>query len=150
MYRSSVLTATVAAIAAACLATSADATFRPRPATLYERLGGLPAIRAVVDDFVGNVAADRRINGFFANTNIPRLKRLLVEQICAGTGGPCTYTGRDMRTAHRGMGVRNRDFDALVQNLAKSLNKFKVPAREQRELVAILAPMRRDIVQRRG
>ena len=67
--------------------------------SLYDRLGGLGAITAVVDDFVGNVAADNRINKFFAKTDIPRLKRLLVEQICAGTGGPCTYTGRDMRSS---------------------------------------------------
>ena len=62
--------------------------------SLYERLGGQGAIVAVVDDFVGNVAADNRINKFFGKTDIPRLKRLLVEQICAGTGGPCTYTGQ--------------------------------------------------------
>ena len=117
--------------------------------SLYQRLGGKPAITAVVDDFVGNVANDKRINGFFANTDIPRLKRLLVEQICAGSGGPCKYTGRDMKTAHRGMGVRNADFNALVEDLGKSLAKFKVPAREQRELVALLAPMRRDIVEKR-
>ena len=65
--------------------------------SLYERLGGIDAIRAVVDDFVGNVAADRRINKFFANTDIPRLKRNLVDQICQSTGGPCTYGGRGMR-----------------------------------------------------
>ena len=101
---------------------------------------------AVVDDFVANVAADKRINKFFANANIGRLKARLVEQICQGTGGPCIYTGADMRTAHRGMGIRDRDFNALVEDLAKSLKKFKVPAKEQKELVAILGPMRRDIV----
>lgn len=130
-----------------CLGTTAALAHTPKP-SLYQRLGGKPAIRAVVDDFVGNVAKDKRINGFFANADIPRLKRRLVEQICAGSGGPCTYTGRDMKTAHRGMGVKNRDFDALVQDLGKSLDKFKVPAREQKELVAILAPMRKDIVER--
>lgn len=125
------------------------ATFPAKPKSLYDRLGGKPAISAVVEDFVGNVAKDKRINGFFANADIPRLKRLLVEQICAGSGGPCTYTGRDMKSSHRGMGVADRHFDALVQDLGKSLNKFKVPAREQKELVAILAPMRKDIVTRR-
>jgi hemoglobin len=116
--------------------------------TLYERLGGRPAITAVVDDFVKIVAADRRINGFFANANIPRLKARLVEQICQGTGGPCTYTGGDMRSVHAGMGIQSKHFDALVQDIGKTLNKFKVPAREQKELVAILAPMKRDIVTR--
>ena len=116
--------------------------------SLYTRLGGKPAIRAVVDDFVGNVAADDRINKFFAKANIPRLKRLLVEQICQGSGGPCHYSGRSMRAAHRGLGIGNGDFNALVEDLGKSLNKFGVPAREQKELVAILAPMKRDIVTR--
>jgi hemoglobin len=117
-------------------------------ASLYQRLGGYPAIKAVVDDFVGNVAADRRINRFFANTDIPRLKRNLVDQICAGTGGSCVYTGRDMKSAHAGMGVRGKDFGALVQDLQKTLRKFKVPKKEQGELLAILGPMKSDIVTR--
>ncbi|MGQ0652520.1 MAG: group I truncated hemoglobin [Betaproteobacteria bacterium] len=117
--------------------------------SLYERLGGQKAIVAVVDDFVGNVAADGRINGFFARTDIPRLKRLLVEQICAGTGGPCTYTGRDMKTTHAGMGIAPVHFNALVEDLVKTLNKFNVPQKEQKELLAILGPMQQDIVERR-
>ena len=116
--------------------------------SLYERLGGKPAITAVVDDFVSNVAADNRINGFFAKTDIPRLKQLLVEQICAGSGGPCTYTGRDMRTAHTGMGVSDAHFSALVEDLVKTLDKFKVPQREKDELLAVLGPMKTDIVMR--
>ncbi|HCK82496.1 MAG TPA: group 1 truncated hemoglobin [Candidatus Competibacter sp.] len=116
--------------------------------TLYERLGGQPAIDAVVDDFVANVAADKRINKFFANSNIPRLKRLLGEQICAGTGGPCTYTGRDMKTTHAGMGVTEKHFNALVEDLVMSLDKHKVPQKEQQELLGVLGPMKPDIVTR--
>ena len=119
-----------------------------RGASLYERLGGKAAITAVVDDFVGNVASDNRINGFFAKTDIARLKRLLVEQICAGSGGPCTYTGRDMKTAHMGMGVADAHFAALVEDLVKSLDKFKVPEREKNELLGVLGPMKTDIVMR--
>jgi hemoglobin len=126
----------------------AHATFYQR--TLYDRLGGRAAITAVVNDFVGNVARDKRINGFFANTDITRLKRLLVQQICAGSGGPCVYEGRSMREAHRGLNVRNQDFDALVQDLVISLNKFGVKPREQRELLALLGPMRKDVVQARA
>ncbi|HKW80234.1 MAG TPA: group 1 truncated hemoglobin [Casimicrobiaceae bacterium] len=114
--------------------------------SLYERLGGKDAIVAVVDDFVGNVAADNRINHFFAKTDIPRLKKNLVDQICQATGGPCVYTGRDMVTAHSGMGVSNADFDALVGDLVKTLDKFKVPEKEKGELLAILGPMRPQIV----
>ncbi|HNK79075.1 MAG TPA: group 1 truncated hemoglobin, partial [Nitrospira sp.] len=82
--------------------------------SLYDRLGGKTAITAVVDDFVGRVAGDARINGKFANANIPRLKSMLVDQICQASGGPCTYTGRDMKSTHAGMGVSSSDFDALV------------------------------------
>src|SRR5690242_19943937 len=87
------------------LSVAAAGSASAQQASLYQRLGGYPAIQAVVDDFVGNVAADRRINRFFANADIPRLKRNLVDQICAGTGGWCVYTGRDMKTVHAGMGL---------------------------------------------
>jgi hemoglobin len=114
--------------------------------SLYDRLGGKDAITAVVDDFVGNVAADKRINGFFAKANIPHLKLELVNQICSATGGPCTYTGKDMRTAHKGMGITDADFNALVEDLQKTLNKFNVPAKEQGELLGILGPLKPQIV----
>lgn len=131
----------------ASAATLAHATFYHQQKPLYQRLGGKPAITAVVNDFVGNVARDHRINKFFARTDISRLKRLLVQQICAGSGGPCQYEGRSMREAHRGLGVRNQDFDALVEDLVTSLNKFNVPPREQQELLGLLGPMRKDVVQ---
>jgi hemoglobin len=121
---------------------------KPMTKSLYERLGGQPAITAVVEDFVGNVAADARINGFFAKTDIQRLKTLLVEQICAGTGGPCKYTGRTMRDAHAGMGVGDTHFAALVEDLVKTLDKLGVPAGEKNELLGILGPMKADIVGR--
>ena len=137
-----------AALVAAVLAVSPASAQTMMHKSLYERLGGMDAIRAVVDDFVGNVAADKRINKFFANTDITRLKSNLVNQICQGTGGPCVYTGRSMKETHAGMGVRSSHFNALVGDLGKTLNKFKVPAHEQKELVAILAPMKKDIVTR--
>jgi hemoglobin len=118
----------------------------PPQKSLYDRLGGQPAVTAVVDDFVGNVAADNRINGFFARTDVARLKKNLVDQICHGTGGPCTYTGRDMATAHKGMNITDAQFNALVEDLQKSLNKFKVPAKEQGDLLAVLGPMKPQIV----
>ena len=114
--------------------------------SLYDSLGGKEAIVAVVDDFVANVAADKRINGQFANANIPRLKTRLVEQICVGTGGPCTYSGLDMKTAHAGMNISGAHFNALVEDLVTALDKFQVPEREKNELLAILGPMKADIV----
>lgn len=116
--------------------------------SLYDRLGGKPAITAVVDDFVARVAADNRINGKFANANIPRLKTMLVDQICQASGGPCTYTGRDMKSAHAGMGVSGGEFDALVGDLVATLTKFKVGEREKNELLGALGPMKKDIVEK--
>jgi hemoglobin len=115
--------------------------------SLYDRLGGKGAITAVVDDFVGNVAADKRINGFFAKADVPRLKGNLVDQICQATGGPCVYTGRDMMTAHKGMGISDGDFSALVEDLVKTLDKFNVPAKEKGELLNILGPLKPQIVR---
>jgi hemoglobin len=114
--------------------------------SLYERLGKKEAIVAVVDDFVARVAADSRINGKFVNANIPRLKQMLVDQVCEASGGPCKYTGRDMRATHAGMAITGAQFDALVGDLVATLNKFKVPAREQGELLSVLGPMKKDIV----
>ena len=93
----------VAALGVALLAGCATTEQKPMAAqekSLYERLGGKAAITAVVDDFVGRVAADNRINSFFATTDIPRFKMNLVNQICEASGGPCKYTGRDMKTTH--------------------------------------------------
>ena len=136
----------LAAALAAALSLGGCATGSMRSQTLYERLGGKDAIVAVVDDFVGNVAADSRINQRFANTNIPHLKQMLVDQICAGTGGPCTYSGRDMKSAHTGMNISDSEFNALVGDLVKTLDKFKVSEKEKSELLSVLGPMKGDIV----
>jgi hemoglobin len=95
--------------------------------SLYDRLGGKPAITAVVDEFVGNVANDARINSRFATTDIPR--------------------GRDMKTTHTGMRISNAGFSALVEDLVAALNTFKVPKKEQSELLGLLGPMKSDIVE---
>jgi hemoglobin len=115
--------------------------------SLYERLGGKSAITAVVDTFVARVAADARINKKFARSNIPRVKTMIVEQVCAQTGGPCTYTGRSMKEAHRNMRVTEGEFNALVEDLVAALNAFNVPKREQDELLAALGTMKGDIVE---
>ena len=115
--------------------------------SLYDRLGGAAAVTAVVDDFVGRCAADSRINGKFARTDIPRLKAMLVEQVSAATGGPVQYTGRSMAETHRGMGVTGGEFEALVEDLLATLNQFNVPGSLQTELIGILAPIRADVVE---
>jgi hemoglobin len=115
--------------------------------SLYDRLGGKSAITAVIDQFVANVANDKRINERFATTDITRLKKNLVDQVCTASGGPCTYTGRDMKTTHAGMRITAADFNALVEDLVASLDKFKVHEAEKKELLGILAPMKKDIVE---
>jgi len=133
--------------AALLLSACQDTSMKPvADKSLYDRLGGKGAITAVVDDFVGNVAADKRINGFFAKADVPRLKMNLVDQICQATGGPCVYKGKDMRTAHHGMGISDADFNALVEDLVKTLDKFNVPAKEKGELLNILGPLKSQIV----
>jgi hemoglobin len=116
-------------------------------ASLYERLGGLGAITAVVDSFAARCAGDDRINQKFARTDIPRLKKMLVDQVCEAAGGPCVYTGRTMRETHDGMGVTAGEFDALVEDLVATLNEFEVAKAEQEELLGLLGPMRDAIVE---
>jgi hemoglobin len=116
-------------------------------ASLYERLGGLDAINAVVQSFVARCAGDDRINPKFARTDVPRLKKMLVDQVCEATGGPCTYTGRTMRETHDGMGVTAGEFDALVEDLVATLDELDVGRAEQEELLGLLGPMRGDIVE---
>jgi hemoglobin len=116
-------------------------------ATLYQRLGGEPAISAVVEDAIANVAADSRINQRFASTDLARLKSGLVEFLCDRSGGPCRYRGRNMADAHEGMKIRAEEFDALVEDLVKSLDKYKVPAREKGELLTMLGRMKNAIIE---
>ena len=142
MHASTLLSAAAAVAVFVCASNTGAAA-----STLYERLGGYDAIQAVVDQTITNIAADRRINKFFAHADIPHLRRSLADQICSATGGWCIYWGKDMKTAHAGMHIRSRHFNALVQDLGMALSKFKVPAEEQHELVAILAPLKGDIVQ---
>jgi truncated hemoglobin YjbI len=119
--------------------------------SLYVRLGGKKAIMAVVDEFVTNVAGDTRINKFFEKTvadpkRAEALKGHLVDQICEASGGPCKYKGLDMVTAHKGMNLSDADFTALVEDLVKALDKFKVGETEKGELLTALGGMKGDIV----
>jgi hemoglobin len=115
-------------------------------ASLYERLGGKPAIEKVVDQFVANVAADGRINKRFANTDIGKFKALLVDQICEATGGPCKYAGRDMATTHKGMKITKQEFNWTGGHLAAALDTYKVPEREKKELLTAIGSMEPQIV----
>jgi hemoglobin len=134
----------------------------PRPAaaaaSLYDRLGGATAIEAVVADFVGRAAANPKVNFTRKGTdleweaseeNVARLKKHLVQFVSMATGGPTKYEGRDMKAAHRGMQITDAEFDALAAELKATLDKFKVPAKEQKELLTIVGSTRGQIVEKK-
>ena len=114
--------------------------------TLYESMGGEPALRAAMDHFADMVVADDRINFTFAEANMVKFKQLLFEQLCNLSGGPCKYTGRDMRTSHAKLKINNAEFNALAEDLYISLSRAGVPYRLQNKLMALLAPMQHEIV----
>jgi hemoglobin len=121
--------------------------------SLYERLGGQPAVQTVASNLVDRILMDSRVNQWFTHAasspaNAAAYKAKLSDFICQNTGGPCKYTGRDMVTAHRGRGVTGEAFDAVVQDLVAVLDELKVPAREKGELLGILGPLKASIVQK--
>jgi hemoglobin len=138
----------LAILAAACLVSTVQAQ-----TSLYDNLGGKKAIVAVVDDFVGRVSADSRINAFFAATaadpmRLAAFKPKLVDQICEASGGPCKYTGKGMKEAHAGMGISGADFGALVSDLVAALDKFHVASKDKDTLLGVLGPMQSAIVEK--
>ncbi len=115
---------------------------------VFDAFHGKAGIDRIVDDLVARIVVDPRIAEVFKATDLVRLRRTLKEQVCYVLGGPCAYTGRDMRAAHKDQGLQNADFNALVENLQKAMDKEGVPFRAQNRLLAKLAPMQRDTVER--
>ena len=113
---------------------------------LFERLGGQPAINAVVHEFVAMTGADPRINMFFTNVDIPKLEKAMDDHICSITGGGCTYAGKSMLDAHTNMKVLQKDFDAFMDDLDKTLTKLDVPAREKGEVLGAFRGVAADVV----
>ncbi|HEY7647640.1 MAG TPA: group 1 truncated hemoglobin [Methylomirabilota bacterium] len=127
----------------------ACATAAPSKPSLYKRLGGREGIRGVVDDFVGFLVADPRVNARFKDmkpADVERLKTNVSDQVCEATGGPCSYLGKDMKAAHKGMNITEAEWNATLEDLVKALDKRNVPKPEQQELLGLLAPMKKDIV----
>ena len=113
---------------------------------LYRALGGTDGITKVVDAALAEIHGDLRINIFFEKTDMADLRRLLIEQICAATGGPCEYTGRPMEEAHSGLNLTDADFDAFVDDLVRAMDSQKVPKDLQKQLLGLLGPMRPQVV----
>jgi hemoglobin len=117
--------------------------------SLYKRIGGYDAIAAVVDDFIPRIATDPQLTKFFSGHGIDskkRLRQLVVEELCEGTGGPCFYTGRSMKASHAGLGITDSDWQVAVNHLVATLDKFKVKPKEKDELLSIASSLKTDIV----
>lgn len=117
---------------------------------VYKAFHEQAGISRMVETLVKLYRSDLRLKDIFAATDDEKLHKLLTEQICYITGGPCHYTGRDMEAAHKDMGVQQADFNALVEDLQMSMDQEKVPVWAQNRLLAKLAPMQRVIVARNG
>lgn len=131
---------------ASTLAAPQAATQSP---SLYKRLGGYDALAAVTDDFIGRLATDTQLARFFGGLSVDSQKKLrqhVVDFLCVNTGGPCYYTGRDMKTSHTGLHITNADWDAAVKDLVATLDKFKVPEKEKGEVLAAISSLKADIV----
>ena len=119
--------------------------------SLYRRLGGYDALAAVTDDFITRLATDKTLGRFFvgaSDNSKMRIRQLVLDQLCAATGGPCVYIGRDMKTAHKGLGITEEDWNIAVKHLVATLTKFKVPEKEQKEVAEALTGLKKDIVEK--
>ena len=151
MQKKLMVVAIAAAVVMGSFSIASAAGMPKKTKSLFHRLGGKKAITAVVNEFVNNCATDARISRYFTDTakhkkRLAKFKENLVDQICQASGGPCKYKGKNMVKAHTGMGITDADFDALVEDLVKALDKFNVGATEKNELLGALGPMKGDIV----
>jgi hemoglobin len=140
---------TIALVLSLLVCTSLFAKDTP---TLYTRLGGYDALAAVTDDFIGRLATDKSLQKFFvghSQDSLGRIRQLVVDQLCAATGGPCVYIGRDMKTAHQGMGISEADWNTAAGHLVATLDKFKVPEKEKGEVLAAITGFKNDIVEQK-
>lgn len=124
----------------------------PAPtASLYQRLGGYDAIAAVTDDFLGRLIADRQLGKYFiglSQNSKERVRQHIVDLLCSLAKGPCIYVGRDLIESHTGLNITKKEWDTSVTHLMATLTKFKVPAREQQELLTVISQFEEDIVGR--
>ncbi|HZS07763.1 MAG TPA: group 1 truncated hemoglobin [Blastocatellia bacterium] len=125
-------------------------TITAQQKTLYQRLGGYDALAAVTDEFIGRLATDKSLERLFmgvSDNSKRRIRQLVLDQLCEVTGGPCYYIGRDMKTSHKGLKITEKDWDTSVRHLTATLDKFKVPAREKKEVLTAIASLKSDIVE---
>lgn len=126
---------------------------RAQAQTLYQRIGGYDAIAAVVDDFVGRMATDAQLGRFFdghSQSSLAKIRQLVIEQICQATGGPCLYTGRDMKTVHKGLKISESNWDVMLVHFRATMDHFQVPEPERGQLIGFLGTLKADIVETTG
>lgn len=119
--------------------------------SLYKRLGGYDALAAVTDDFIGRLATDKSLGKFFVGLSTDsktKVRNHVIDFLCKATGGPCAYTGRDMKLVHTGLMITKAEWDVSVKHLIATLDKFKVPAKEKGEVLAAVGPLEKDIVEK--
>jgi hemoglobin len=146
---------TVLAAVMVCTAATATQTARAQttPPSLYERLGGAYSIATVVDDFIERLLVNATLNANpaikEARARVPKagLKFHVTTLVCEVSGGPCKYTGRTMKESHDKLNIGQREWDAMVADFKATLDKFKVPQREQQELITIVESTKNDIVR---
>lgn len=138
--------ATPAATSQQSAAMAASAPRDPALKPVFDEFGGKPGLVTLMNDFMDNLMADARTHPYFAPVDRERIKAELVDQFCVILDGPCTYTGGDMASVHRGMGVDRAAFNALVEDLQTAMNKNNIPFRAQNKLLAKLAPMHKAII----
>lgn len=131
-----------------CLMLSACAQQPLKDDSLYQQLGAEPGITRIVEGMLLGVAEDPRIVEHFRNVDIQRVRDKLIEKFCAEAGGPCTYTGDSMEESHKGLALTPADFSALVENLQAAMTAEAVPIPTQNRLLARLAPMRSQVIDR--
>jgi hemoglobin len=120
-------------------------------ASLYQRIGGYDAVAAVTDDFVGRLASDAKLSKFFGGLSVDsklKLRQHVIDFVCQAAGGPCGYTGRDMKTAHKGLGITESDWNTAVNHFLATLAKFNVKGSEKDDLVNAVASVKADIVEK--
>ncbi|MEO6322172.1 MAG: group 1 truncated hemoglobin [Polaromonas sp.] len=137
------------AAAALLMTGAASAQTAPMNDRLYQAFGEKPGLVALMDDFMTRLLADPRTGPFFQPANQQHVKEQLVDQFCALGGGPCVYKGADMKSSHAELDIKKSDFHALVEVLQSSMDAKAIPFRRQNEMLALLAPMHRDIIMPR-
>ena len=152
LYRSVTIFAFMFLVACGAQQARAQSQSSAHQESLYKRLGGYDALAAVTDDFINGLATDKQLGRFFIGASTDsqkRIRQLVLDQLCAATGGPCYYIGRSMKTVHTGLGITEEDWNIAVKLLTQTLDKFKVGKAERDDLFKILLTLKPDIVEKR-